>query len=184
MVFVSWLPPLKLNGVIRKYTVFCSHPYPTVSWPTSARPSAPRPRGASTLAPPSGPLPRSFLRFRFSPLVCPHVPSNILMCASFENTPLSHRKGHGCLKLVFIWWLPTKLPAGLSSSKCRGLNCAVINSQWTTPIDFAVGLIPKCASCLPRPLPPSASPLCAHLPPRLPALPHPHQDVPQQTLWS
>ncbi|KAM7133274.1 cell adhesion molecule DSCAM isoform 3-T3 [Molossus nigricans] len=30
MVFVSWLPPLKLNGVIRKYTVFCSHPYPTV----------------------------------------------------------------------------------------------------------------------------------------------------------
>lgn len=31
MVFVSWLPPLKLNGVIRKYTVFCSHPYPTVS---------------------------------------------------------------------------------------------------------------------------------------------------------
>lgn len=34
MVFVSWLPPLKLNGVIRKYTVFCSHPYPTVSWQT------------------------------------------------------------------------------------------------------------------------------------------------------
>lgn len=32
MVFVSWLPPLKLNGIIRKYTVFCSHPYPTVSW--------------------------------------------------------------------------------------------------------------------------------------------------------
>ncbi|XP_027630694.1 Down syndrome cell adhesion molecule [Tupaia chinensis] len=30
MVFVSWLPPLKLNGIIRKYTVFCSHPYPTV----------------------------------------------------------------------------------------------------------------------------------------------------------
>ncbi|XP_040105062.1 Down syndrome cell adhesion molecule [Oryx dammah] len=30
MVFVSWLPPLKLNGVIRKYTIFCSHPYPTV----------------------------------------------------------------------------------------------------------------------------------------------------------
>lgn len=30
-VFVSWLPPLKLNGIIRKYTVFCSHPYPTVS---------------------------------------------------------------------------------------------------------------------------------------------------------
>ncbi|XP_008575478.1 PREDICTED: Down syndrome cell adhesion molecule [Galeopterus variegatus] len=30
LVFVSWLPPLKLNGVIRKYTVFCSHPYPTV----------------------------------------------------------------------------------------------------------------------------------------------------------
>uniref|UniRef100_A0A8C3HFS8 DS cell adhesion molecule n=1 Tax=Chrysemys picta bellii TaxID=8478 RepID=A0A8C3HFS8_CHRPI len=29
-VFVSWLPPFKLNGVIRKYTVFCSHPYPTV----------------------------------------------------------------------------------------------------------------------------------------------------------
>uniref|UniRef100_A0A8C2EBQ0 Cell adhesion molecule DSCAM n=1 Tax=Cyprinus carpio TaxID=7962 RepID=A0A8C2EBQ0_CYPCA len=31
VVFVSWLPPLKLNGIIRKYTVFCSNPYPTVS---------------------------------------------------------------------------------------------------------------------------------------------------------
>ncbi|KAA0701718.1 Down syndrome cell adhesion molecule -like protein [Triplophysa tibetana] len=30
VVFVSWLPPLKLNGIIRKYTVFCSNPYPTV----------------------------------------------------------------------------------------------------------------------------------------------------------
>ncbi|NXP92808.1 DSCAM protein, partial [Passerina amoena] len=30
-VFVSWLPPLKLNGIIRKYTVFCSHPYPTIT---------------------------------------------------------------------------------------------------------------------------------------------------------
>ncbi|XP_069492151.1 cell adhesion molecule DSCAM isoform X3 [Ambystoma mexicanum] len=30
IVFVSWLPPLKLNGVIRKYTVFCSFPYPTI----------------------------------------------------------------------------------------------------------------------------------------------------------
>uniref|UniRef100_A0A670KB91 Cell adhesion molecule DSCAM n=1 Tax=Podarcis muralis TaxID=64176 RepID=A0A670KB91_PODMU len=29
-VFVSWLPPIKLNGIIHKYTVFCSHPYPTV----------------------------------------------------------------------------------------------------------------------------------------------------------
>lgn len=38
-VFVSWLPPLKLNGIIRKYTVFCSHPYPTVSptgWPQTS----------------------------------------------------------------------------------------------------------------------------------------------------
>lgn len=31
VVFVSWLPPFKLNGIIRKYTVFCSNPYPTVS---------------------------------------------------------------------------------------------------------------------------------------------------------
>lgn len=30
MVFVSWLPPLKVNGIIRKYTVFCSNPHPTV----------------------------------------------------------------------------------------------------------------------------------------------------------
>ncbi|OCT93751.1 hypothetical protein XELAEV_18011423mg [Xenopus laevis] len=29
-VYVSWLPPLKPNGIIRKYMVFCSHPYPTV----------------------------------------------------------------------------------------------------------------------------------------------------------
>lgn len=33
VVFVSWLPPLKLNGIIRKYTVFCSNPYPTVRRP-------------------------------------------------------------------------------------------------------------------------------------------------------
>ncbi|XP_071994896.1 cell adhesion molecule DSCAM isoform X3 [Engystomops pustulosus] len=30
IVYVSWLPPLKLNGIIRKYTVFCSNPYPMV----------------------------------------------------------------------------------------------------------------------------------------------------------
>uniref|UniRef100_A0A4W4FCD7 Cell adhesion molecule DSCAM n=1 Tax=Electrophorus electricus TaxID=8005 RepID=A0A4W4FCD7_ELEEL len=30
VVYVSWLPPLKMNGVIRKYTVFCSSSYPTV----------------------------------------------------------------------------------------------------------------------------------------------------------
>lgn len=30
VVYVSWLPPLKLNGIIRKYTVFCSSSYPTV----------------------------------------------------------------------------------------------------------------------------------------------------------
>ncbi|CDQ76995.1 unnamed protein product [Oncorhynchus mykiss] len=29
VVFVSWLPPLKLNGIIRKYIVFCSN-HPTV----------------------------------------------------------------------------------------------------------------------------------------------------------
>ncbi|KAJ8257142.1 hypothetical protein COCON_G00192940 [Conger conger] len=29
VVFVSWLPPLKLNGIIWKYTVFCSNPYST-----------------------------------------------------------------------------------------------------------------------------------------------------------
>lgn len=31
VVFVSWLPPLKVNGIIRKYTVFCSNPHPTVT---------------------------------------------------------------------------------------------------------------------------------------------------------
>ncbi|XP_065117105.1 Down syndrome cell adhesion molecule a isoform X1 [Paramisgurnus dabryanus] len=30
VVYVSWLPPLKLNGVIRKYKVFCSSSHPTV----------------------------------------------------------------------------------------------------------------------------------------------------------
>ncbi|XP_038657399.1 Down syndrome cell adhesion molecule homolog isoform X1 [Scyliorhinus canicula] len=29
-VVVSWLPPVKMNGIIWKYTIFCSHPYPTV----------------------------------------------------------------------------------------------------------------------------------------------------------
>lgn len=51
MVFVSWLPPLKLNGIIRKYTVFCSHPYPTVSWRRSGGPSQRlrlRPRAGGT----------------------------------------------------------------------------------------------------------------------------------------
>lgn len=31
VVFVSWLPPSKVNGIIRKYTVFCSNPHPTVN---------------------------------------------------------------------------------------------------------------------------------------------------------
>lgn len=35
VVFVSWLPPLKVNGIIRKYTVFCSNPHPTVTHLTS-----------------------------------------------------------------------------------------------------------------------------------------------------
>lgn len=30
VVFVSWLPPLKLNGIIRKYIVFCSNMHPMV----------------------------------------------------------------------------------------------------------------------------------------------------------
>lgn len=30
VVFVSWLPPLKLNGIIRKYIVFCSNLHPMV----------------------------------------------------------------------------------------------------------------------------------------------------------
>lgn len=29
-VYVSWLPPLKLNGIIRKYIVFCSNLHPMV----------------------------------------------------------------------------------------------------------------------------------------------------------
>ncbi|XP_028817539.1 Down syndrome cell adhesion molecule homolog isoform X1 [Denticeps clupeoides] len=37
-VFVSWLPPLKLNGVIRKYMIFCSYPYPTVISEYDAQP--------------------------------------------------------------------------------------------------------------------------------------------------
>uniref|UniRef100_A0A8C9VC13 Cell adhesion molecule DSCAM n=2 Tax=Scleropages formosus TaxID=113540 RepID=A0A8C9VC13_SCLFO len=40
VVFVSWLPPLKLNGIIRKYTVFCSNPYPTVMSEFEASPDA------------------------------------------------------------------------------------------------------------------------------------------------
>ncbi|XP_043557299.1 Down syndrome cell adhesion molecule homolog isoform X2 [Chiloscyllium plagiosum] len=30
IVVVSWLAPLKMNGIIWKYTIFCSHPYPTI----------------------------------------------------------------------------------------------------------------------------------------------------------
>lgn len=29
-VFISWLPPLKLNGIIRKYIIFCFNLHPTV----------------------------------------------------------------------------------------------------------------------------------------------------------
>uniref|UniRef100_A0A3P9HI31 Cell adhesion molecule DSCAM n=1 Tax=Oryzias latipes TaxID=8090 RepID=A0A3P9HI31_ORYLA len=38
VVFVSWLPPSKVNGIIRKYTVFCSNPHPTVSSEFEAAP--------------------------------------------------------------------------------------------------------------------------------------------------
>ncbi|TWW74031.1 Down syndrome cell adhesion molecule -like protein [Takifugu flavidus] len=38
VVFVSWLPPTKVNGIIRKYTVFCSNPHPTVSSEFEAAP--------------------------------------------------------------------------------------------------------------------------------------------------
>ncbi|CAF96064.1 unnamed protein product, partial [Tetraodon nigroviridis] len=38
VVFVSWLPPIKVNGIIRKYTVFCSNPHPTVSSEFEAAP--------------------------------------------------------------------------------------------------------------------------------------------------
>ncbi|XP_029434880.1 Down syndrome cell adhesion molecule isoform X2 [Rhinatrema bivittatum] len=39
-VYVSWLPPLKLNGIIRKYIVFCSHPYPTIIGEFEASPDS------------------------------------------------------------------------------------------------------------------------------------------------
>ncbi|XP_078416436.1 cell adhesion molecule DSCAM isoform X3 [Cetorhinus maximus] len=39
-VVVSWLPPLKMNGIIWKYTIFCSHPYPTIISEFEASPDA------------------------------------------------------------------------------------------------------------------------------------------------
>uniref|UniRef100_A0A8C4S2V6 Cell adhesion molecule DSCAM n=1 Tax=Erpetoichthys calabaricus TaxID=27687 RepID=A0A8C4S2V6_ERPCA len=38
VVYVSWLPPLKLNGIIRKYTIFCSDTFPMVSSEFEASP--------------------------------------------------------------------------------------------------------------------------------------------------
>ncbi|KAK7882901.1 hypothetical protein WMY93_029075 [Mugilogobius chulae] len=40
VVFVSWLPPLKLNGVIKKYIVFCSNLHPMVMSEFEASPDA------------------------------------------------------------------------------------------------------------------------------------------------
>ncbi|KAG7226120.1 hypothetical protein INR49_018731 [Caranx melampygus] len=40
VVFVSWLPPLKLNGIIRKYIVFCSNLHPMVMSEFEASPDA------------------------------------------------------------------------------------------------------------------------------------------------
>ncbi|XP_062407788.1 cell adhesion molecule DSCAM-like [Sardina pilchardus] len=37
-VFVSWLPPLKLNGIIKKYKIYCSFNYPTVNNDNDAPP--------------------------------------------------------------------------------------------------------------------------------------------------
>ncbi|KAJ8394703.1 hypothetical protein AAFF_G00043030 [Aldrovandia affinis] len=39
VVYVSWLAPLKLNGIIRKYTIFCSNHYPTVMSEFEAAPN-------------------------------------------------------------------------------------------------------------------------------------------------
>uniref|UniRef100_H2RTA1 Cell adhesion molecule DSCAM n=1 Tax=Takifugu rubripes TaxID=31033 RepID=H2RTA1_TAKRU len=39
-VFVSWLPPLKLNGIIRKYIIFCSDLHPMVMSEFEASPDA------------------------------------------------------------------------------------------------------------------------------------------------
>ena len=59
--------------------------------------------------------------FYFS-LCCLLIQSKVLITTSFENRLLNPSKGHNCLELLFIGWVPTKLPAGLSKSKPRRLN--------------------------------------------------------------
>lgn len=118
MVFVSWLPPLKLNGIIRKYTVFCSHPYPTVSRSLPQRPEHPPQGSARVGPPPPASRQRGPSRASLSPCCLTseqHPPDT--SCAH----PLLHpSKGDSCLESSLRGSVPTELPAGLSQSKRRG----------------------------------------------------------------
>lgn len=150
MVFVSWLPPLKLNGIIRKYTVFCSHPYPTVSWCTVNQvlfQPLPEPHGGCAFL--LSPSYLSFLVF-FLVVLSPHAKQSPHLhltpqepcIITWDAVAWSH-----CLSGSFPGTVP-----GLSKSECRGHNCALIDSQWTAPIDCTVGHHIKCTpSLLPSP---------------------------------
>lgn len=88
---------------------------------------------------PTSPVSRWSDVFPLSPLQ-----TNVLTDTSLEDTLLNHYKGHNRLELLFIWWLPTKLPAGLPKSKPEGPDCTLIDSQWAAPTDFAVGFTIPC----------------------------------------
>lgn len=162
MVFVSWLPPLKLNGIIRKYTVFCSHPYPTVSGEKPvAFPASPKTSLQMLFLFPSLPPTQPSRWFFLS--CCLHMQSKVLICTSLQKTPALLR---GMRSLSRSHCLSGSFPGTASSSsksKCIGCNCALIDSQWTAPFDHTARLHIKC--------PLSFSPTCS-CPPSFPALFH------------
>lgn len=67
-VFVSWLPPLKLNGIIRKYIIFCSDLHPMVEVLCSnLREGAQQEAEAAAVTPSPRLLPQVMSEFEASP---------------------------------------------------------------------------------------------------------------------
>lgn len=99
-VFVSWLPPIKLNGIIHKYTVFCSHPYPTVSglWTSYSKRVGglfqfKGPLWVTSWGPHTSGGPRMYILPVHSRLVSTHIPLTLCILHSGKQEAQSKLKG-------------------------------------------------------------------------------------------